>query len=227
MRIRTMVRAAVVTGVAAWIAGATLAQQDKHALAQAFPARLLVSPESCTTPEWPKEARRYEIEGVTLMHFHIGADGSIAGARVARTSSWKLLDDAAAQSLANCRFKPGLAAAERDKTYSVQFVWTLSGPPSVHPQLVPGSCEPSPRFSAFQVFNRNATGPDGVLLRFVVNGRGVPFGVKAEAYGKDEAAGLAAAEWVKTCTFAFDPAVQGEQTDTVFGRALMRANAAL
>ena len=214
---------AAVAGVAAWIASATLAQQGTHALAQAFPADLLVSPESCTTPEWPKEARRYEIEGVTLVHFRIAEDGGIDGAKVARTSSWKLLDEAALQSLVKCRFKAGLAEAERRKTFSVQFVWTLSGPASVRRQLVPESCGPSARFSKFQAYNRNSTGPDGVLLRFVVNPKGVPFGVKAEAFGKDEAAGLAAAEWVKTCSFAFDPAMQGEQTDTVYGRALMRA----
>ena len=213
---------AAVAGVAAWIASGTLAQQDKHALAQAFPANLLVSPESCTTPEWPKEARRYEIEGVTQVHFRIAEDGGIDRPTVAGTSSWKLLDDAALQSLVKCKFKPGLPEAERRKTFSVQFVWTLSGPTSARRQLVPESCERSARFSKFQAFNRNATGPDGVLLRFVVNPGGVPFGVKAEAYGKDEPAGLAAAEWIKTCSFAFNPVMQGEQTDTVYGRALMR-----
>ncbi len=222
MKIRTIVRMGAVLGAGCWIASATLAQQERS-LAQAFPAKLLVSPESCTTPEWPKEARRYEIDGVTMLHFHIAQDGSIEGARVARTSSWKLLDDAALLSLVKCKFKPGLSDAERRKTFSVQFVWTMTGPPSVRPQLVPDSCEPSARFSKFQIFNRNATGPDGVLVRFVVNARGVPFGVKAEAYGKDAAAGLAAADYVKTCTFAFDPALPGEQTDTVFGRVLVTA----
>ncbi len=68
--------------------------------------------------------------------------------------------------------------------------------------------------------NRNSTRSDGVLLRFLVNAKGEPFGVKAEAYGEYEAAGLAAAEYVKTCRFAIDPSLPGEKTDTVFGRAL-------
>ncbi|MFL6660397.1 MAG: energy transducer TonB [Massilia sp.] len=222
MRTRTIVRLSALAGLAAWIASTTMAQQGNRELAQAFPAKLLASPESCTTPEWPKEARRYEIEGVTVLHFQIAADGSVEGARVARTSSWKLLDDAALQSLVKCKFKPGLSEAERAKSFPVQFVWTMAGPSPARPQLIADSCGPSPRFSKFQAYNRNATGNDGVLLRFIVNARGQPFGVKAEAYGKDVELGEAAIAYVKGCTFALDPALSGETTDTVFGRALVK-----
>lgn len=220
MHTKTIVRVAAVAGLAAWIASNTMAQHGNRVLAKAFPAKLLVSPESCTAPEWPKEARRYEVEGITVLHFQIGEDGAIEGAKVGRTSSWKLLDEAALQSLVKCRFKPGMAEAEREKTYPVQFVWSFSGPPSVRPQLVPDSCAPSARFSKFQAFNRNATARDGVLLRFLVNAEGEPFGVKAEAYGNDAEAGLAAAEYVKTCKFAVNPEIPGEKTDTVYGRVL-------
>ncbi|MES2015875.1 MAG: energy transducer TonB [Pseudomonadota bacterium] len=219
MKARTIIRATALTAIAAWIASATLAQSDNRVLARAFPAKLLVSKASCTTPEWPMEARRYEIEGVTLLHFHIGDDGGIDGAKVAGTSSWKLLDEAALRSLVQCKFKPGLAA-ERDATYTIQFVWTLSGPPSARPQLVEDSCAPSARFSKFQPYNRNATARDGVLLRFLVNPKGEPIGVKAEADGAFQEAGAAAAEYVKRCRFALDPAMPGEKTDTVFGRVL-------
>ncbi len=219
-----LVRVAVVLGVATWIANATMAQQGNRVLARAFPAKLLVSAASCTTPEWPKEARRYEVEGVTVLHFQIAQDGRIEGAKVARTSSWKLLDDAALASLVKCSFKPNMDAAERDKIFPVQFVWTLSGPPSARPQLVEDSCAPSTRFSKFQPYNRNATGRDGVLLRFLVNARGEPFGVKAEAYGEHGEIGAAAADYVKSCKFAIDPAMPGEKTDTVYGRVLVRQN---
>jgi len=215
MKARTIIRLTAVTGIAAWIASATLAQSENRVLARAFPAKLLVSKASCTTPEWPLEARRYEIEGVTLLHFHIGADGGIDNAKVAGTSSWKLLDEAALRSLVQCKFKPGLGE-ERDATYTIQFVWTLDGPPSARPQLIEGSCAPSARFSKFQPYNRNATARDGVLLRFLVNPKGEPFGVKAEASGEHVAASAAAAEYVKTCRFAIDPTM----TDTVFGRVL-------
>lgn len=224
MNVRMIVRCAAVVGVAVWIASATMAQHSNRVLAHAFPSRLLASPETCTTPEWPGEARRYEVEGMTVLHFQIGEDGSVEGARVAKTSSWKLLDEAALQSLVKCRFRSGMAEAERGKTFPVQFVWSFAGPPSVRPQLVPGSCAASARYAKFQPYNRNATAHDGVLLRFLVNARGEPFGVKAEAYGEYVAAGQAAAEYVKTCRFAVDPETPGEKTDTVFGRVLVNAN---
>lgn len=222
MKTRNIVRLALAAGVAAWLASATMAQHGNRELAQAFPAKLLASPSSCTTPEWPTEARRYEIEGVTLVHFRIGDDGFVTDATVAASSSWKLLDDAALRSIVKCRFKPGLAE-EREKTFPIQFVWTLAGPPSVRPQLVAGSCAPSTRFSQFQPYNRNATASDGVLTRFLVNAKGEPFGIKAEAAGEHEAAGIAAANYLKTCRFAIDPAMPGEKTDTLYGRVLSLA----
>ena len=222
MNLRTMIRVVALAGVLAWIASASMAQQGTRVLAHAFPAKLLVSQLSCTTPEWPMEARRYETEGVTVLHFRIDADGNVDGAKVVGTSSWKLLDEAALHSLVQCKFKPRLQA-ERDTSYAIQFLWTLAGPPSVRPQLIDDSCASSARFSKFQAFNRNSTGRDGVLLRFLVNGAGEPFGVKAEAYGDNEEAGAAAAEYVKTCRFAVDPTMPGEKTDTVFGRVLAKA----
>ena len=212
---------AVVAGVAAWLANATMAQQGNRELADAFPAKLLASHSSCTTPQWPAEARRYEIEGVTLVHFRIGGDGAVLDAKVAGTSSWKLLDEAALRAIVKCKFKPNLTT-ERQKTFPVQFVWTLSGPPGARPQLVADSCAPSARFSKFQAYNRNATAGDGVLMRFLVNAKGEPFGIKAEAGGEHEAVAIAAADYLKTCRFAIAPEVPGEKTDTVYGRVLTR-----
>ncbi len=221
MKTRNIVRLAVVAGVAAWLANATMAQHGNRSLAQAFPAKLLASHSSCTTPEWPAEARRYEIEGVTLVHFQIGDDGFVSDAKVAGTSSWALLDEAALRSIVKCKFKPGLAEAG-EKTFPIQFVWTLSGPPSVRPQLVAGSCAPSARFSQFQPYNRNATASDGVLLRFLVNAQGEPVGIKGESSGEHEAAAVAAADYLKSCRFAIDPTMPGEKTDTAYGRVLAR-----
>ncbi len=191
-------------------------------LANAFPAGLLLSPASCTTPEWPREARRYEVDGITVLHFQIAADGSIEGARVAKSSSWQLLDEAALRSLVKCKFKPGLDEAERS-TYPIQFVWTLSGAAMLRPALVPDSCATSARFSGFEGFNRAPTGANGVLVRFLVDPEGAPFGVKAEAAGGDAVAVAAATEFIRSCKFAIDPALPGEQTDTVFGRVLVKA----
>jgi protein TonB len=211
---------AALAALAAWTLTARAPRSQNRVLANAFPAGLLVSAKSCTTPEWPREARRYEVDGITVMHFHIGADGSIADARVAKSSSWQLLDDAAMRSLVQCKFKPGLDEAERH-TYPIQFVWTLAGPAMIRPALVAGSCAPSARFSGFEAFNRSATSADGVLVRFLVDPAGVPFGIKAEG-ATDLAAG--AADFIRSCRFAVDASLPGDKTDTVFGRILVNAN---
>lgn len=192
--------------------------RSNRVLAHAFPAKLLASPASCTTPAWPKEARRYEVEGITLLHFHINDAGAIENVEVAQSSSWAMLDEAAKASLIKCHFKPGLDEAERNAIFPIQFVWTLAGPPSIRPQLVPDSCAPSRRFTGFEAFNRTPTGAGGVLVRFLVDAEGRPTGVKAE--GADAALAAAAADYLSTCTFAHDPSLPGEATDTAYGRVL-------
>jgi len=163
------------------------------------------------------------VEGISLLHFRIGADGQVVDAKVAGTSSWKLLDDAALRSLEKCRFKAGLDDAEQETVFSIQFVWTLSGPSSARPQLISGSCAPSRRFSGFEALNRTPGGKDGVLLRFLVNAQGEPYGVKPELAGVEAAAGEAAVAFISSCEFAFDPALDGEKTDTLFGRVITAA----
>lgn len=210
---------AALVALSAWTVMSRVPKAPNRVLANAFPAGLLVSPSSCTTPAWPQEARRYEVDGTTVVHFQIGADGNIEDARVARSSSWQLLDDAALRSLITCKFKPGLDQAMRN-TYPIQFVWTLSGPAMIRPALVPGSCAASPQFAGFEAFNRTPTGKEGVLVRFLVDQSGVPFGIKTELGGS---AGSAATAFISTCRFAIDPTLPGDKTDTVFGRALLKA----
>jgi protein TonB len=202
--------------LAAWTLTSRAPRSHNRVLANAFPAGLLVSAKSCTTPEWPREARRYEVDGITVVHFQIGADGNIENATVAKSSSWQLLDDAAMRSLVKCKFKPGLDEAERH-TYPIQFVWTLSGPAMIRPALVPGSCDTSGKFGGFEGFNRAPTGADGVLVRFLIDPAGAPFDVKAEGGG-----GAGAADFIRTCKFAVDASLPGDKTDTVFGRVTVR-----
>lgn len=210
---------AALAAVAAWTVMARVPKSPNRVLANAFPAGLLVSASTCTTPEWPREARRYEVDGTTVVHFQIGADGNIDDAKVVKSSSWSLLDDAAVRSLVTCKFKPGLDQAV-GMTYPIQFVWTLLGPAMIRPALVPGSCAVSPRFCAFEAFNRAPTGNDGVLVRFLVDQTGAPFGIKSELGGRNESASAA---FLSTCRFAIDPSLPGDKTDTVYGRVLIKA----
>lgn len=206
--------------LAAWTVTWRLPKTQNRVLANAFPAGLLVSPSSCTTPEWPREARRYEVDGTTVVHFQIGADGNIDNPQVIKSSSWKLLDDAALRSLDKCRFKPGSGEAGQS-TYPIQFVWTLLGPAMIRPALVPGSCAASKQFAGFESFNRAPSGASGVLVRFLVDAAGAAVGVKAEG---SAALSVAAAEFLQTCKFAVDTNLPGEKTDTVFGRVLAQTD---
>lgn len=221
MNKKNIAKVVCVVALAAWVGGKfTYTKSSNRVLADAFPSKLLASPASCTTPDWPKEARRYEVEGITLLHFRIGEDGNIEDAKVASGSSWKMLDDAALRSLVKCQFKPGLDEAERDMVFPIQFVWTLAGPPGNRPQMLPDSCPVSRQFSTFKPFDRKPTDKEGVLMRFLVNQYGEPFAIKAEAYGGDVAVADEAIKFVVGCKFAVDPALPGEKTDTVFGRVL-------
>jgi TonB family protein len=220
MNKKKIATATALAGLVLWTIVPSKVPRTNRVLANAFPAKLLASPSSCTTPEWPAEARRYEVEGITLLHFHINDDGEIEDARVAASSSWKMLDDAALASLVKCKFKADLDEAERDVTFPIQFVWTLAGPASSRPQLVPHSCAYSRRFGGFEEFNRTPTDDDGVLVRFLVNAEGSPVAVKSEL--ADTALAEAVADYLTSCRFATDPSLPGEKTDTVFGRVLRK-----
>lgn len=211
-----------VVALAVWALAPDTPRRSSTTLARAFPAGLLQSPASCTTPQWPDEARRYEVDGVTVLSFQIDTAGKIANPQVVRSSGWRLLDDAAVQSLVKCQFKAGLDEHIRTATYPIQFVWTLTGPAVVRPALVAGSCAPSATFAGFDSFNRSASGADGVLVRFLVNDAGTPYAVKAETATGDTRQARAAMDFIQTCKFAADPAVAGERTDTVYGRVLLK-----
>ena len=214
---------AALAGIALWIGNATLARQGQRELGNAFPKKLLVSPETCVTPRWPDEARRYEIEGISVLRFRIGKDGSVQNARVVSSSSWKVLDDAALASVVKCRFKPDLDEANGEDTFPIQFVWTMDGQPPMRPSVVDGSCAPSARFAGFKTFQRGQDAADGVLVRLLVNADGVPFAVKAELGSHKAELAAQALEYVQSCRFAIDPALKGERTDTTFGRVLFKA----
>ena len=211
---------AALAALALWVGNATVAEQGERELGDAFPKKLLVSPESCVTPAWPNEARRYEIEGISVLRFRIGKDGSVQDAKVATSSSWNILDAAALASLVKCRFKPDLDEAKAEATFPIQFVWTMDGEAPMRPSVVEGSCAPSAKFARFKTFQRGQDGADGVLVRLLVDPQGQPFGVKAELGPQQADLAAQAVQYVQSCKFAIDPALKGERTDTTFGRVL-------
>jgi TonB family protein len=173
----------------------------------------------CAGAEYPPEARRYELEGITTLRFHLAPDGRVAGARVEKSSGWALLDEAAIRTIQACSFTPEQAARAKGAALPVQYVWSLEGN-RVRPQLLPGSCPASGRFAAFQTYENAPSGPDGVKVRLLVDDAGEPRRVKPEGASLPRDTLDALVKYVESCRFGFDPSIKGERTDTVYGRVV-------
>ncbi|MES2317389.1 MAG: TonB family protein [Pseudomonadota bacterium] len=84
---------------------------------------------SCAKPVWPKAALRQEQHGTVTLEFQIAADGTVAVARLIKSSGFPLLDTAAREAIAKCRFKPAMAAGVAVQAWTrMQYVWALEGP---------------------------------------------------------------------------------------------------
>jgi TonB family protein len=84
---------------------------------------------SCAKPEWPKESLRHEEQGAVQLAFLIGTNGTVRDARVERSSGHPLLDQAAQEALARCKFKPAIENGQPTETWTkMQYVWRLEGP---------------------------------------------------------------------------------------------------
>jgi TonB family protein len=199
---------------AAGLPGACAAAQSAAA-SSATPAR-----KPCAGAEYPLEARRYELEGITTLRYRVAPDGHVADVQVAGSSGWKLLDDAAIRTIQACVFTPEQAARADGAALPVKYVWSLDGD-RIRPHLVPGSCVATGRFSAFLPYENAPSGPDGIKVRLLVDGLGQPRGVKPE--GANLAPELAAAlvKYVESCRFGFGPTIKGERTDTAYGRVVL------
>ena len=174
---------------------------------------------SCPKPDWPAEARRYELEGTTTLRVVVGDDGRPKSATVEKSSGWRLLDKASVEGLSRCVFpKP----ASDGEGKPAQFVWRLGGEPILHPSLVEGSCPASDRFQAFKSLDKSPSDANGILLRMLVKSDGGPWNVKAEGSGLPPEVLEAAAAYVQSCRFAADPDAKGRRTDTTYGKLLLK-----
>jgi TonB family protein len=175
----------------------------------------------CAGPEYPLEARRYELEGITTLRYRLAPDGRVRDAQVAGSSGWKLLDDASIRTIQACVFTPEQAVRANGAALPVKYVWSLEGD-RIRPHLLPGSCPATGRFAAFQSYENAPSGPDGVKVRLLVDGLGQPRGVKLEGASLAPATADALVRYVESCRFGFDPTIKGERTDTAYGRVVLR-----
>lgn len=175
---------------------------------------------TCAPQVWPREALRYEIEGVTQVNYKLSPDGRVLDPVVAKSSGWALLDNASLQAARTCTYTPEQAATAQDRVLPMQFVWVLEGQ-RVHPSLVPGSCVGTGVIDGFQPYDKRPTDATGVKVRFMVAPNGQPMLFKLEG-NPDAALAQEVVRHLITCRFAFDPQEKGEHTDTMTGRVLLR-----
>ncbi len=89
-------------------------------------AAVLDATHSCPQPEYPPIARRLEESGIVTLRFLIGVDGHVVSGRVAQSSGYKMLDDAALRALSTCRFNPGTVNGQPVQSWAnLKYVWKL------------------------------------------------------------------------------------------------------
>ncbi len=76
--------------------------------------------------DYPKASLMNEEQGTVSMSFLINVDGSVAEAKLEKTSGFKNLDKAAIKSISACKFKPGSKDGAPAQTWTkVDYAWKL------------------------------------------------------------------------------------------------------
>ena len=78
--------------------------------------------------DYPPISQRLGEQGVTMLAFHITADGSVTNITVANSSGSERLDNAAISCAANWHYKPAIEAGHPvEVPWKAQVVWNLKG----------------------------------------------------------------------------------------------------
>lgn len=212
---RKLLAVAAVAAVAAVFAAINFGSRAAQSGHARTPFEALVSPASCAQPQWPAEARRYEIEGATTIRFEIGVDGKVWHPIVIKSSGWRILDEAALNGIAQCVFQPDLEAAHKRTAFPLQYLWKLNGVAPVRARPAAGTC------GDFRADDARPSDKHGILVRFLVNAEGRATRIVAESNGQPQALLDRAAGYLQGCRFEYDPGRSGERTDTAFGRVTL------
>lgn len=87
-------------------------------------AQLIVN--TCAKPQYPQSDLQARHEGVVTVGFLVDATGRVQDSKVAQSSGFASLDEAARTSLANCSFQPALEHGKPVQQWTmVRYVWTL------------------------------------------------------------------------------------------------------
>lgn len=116
----------------ALIATPAVAQTDASApVAAADAASIKARAElnTCAKPAYPLQSLRDEQQGTVTLAFLIGVDGAVKASKIVKSSGFMLLDAAASEGIARCRFKPTHVNGKPEQSWvQMQYVWSLSDP---------------------------------------------------------------------------------------------------
>jgi protein TonB len=86
----------------------------------------VVDARNCSKPEYPAASLRAQEEGLVVLQFLIGADGSAIDSKVDRSSGFRRLDEAARRALALCKFKPGTEEGKPVQSWArIEYQWKI------------------------------------------------------------------------------------------------------
>ena len=81
---------------------------------------------NCPKPPYPRFSRLYGEEGVSELDLLIGEDGRVRESRIARSSGFFRLDQAALQAFSECEFEPErVNGVARQAWARLRYVWRL------------------------------------------------------------------------------------------------------
>ncbi|MDB5915995.1 MAG: peptidase [Massilia sp.] len=117
---------------AACIAGCAGTPAAQTPVADVPPAPVIAARadfKSCAKPHYPQESLRYGHQGTVTLGFKISEDGQVQDSNLKKSSGFPLLDEAAREAIAKCRFKPATQGGKPIPAWmSMQYVWTLTEP---------------------------------------------------------------------------------------------------
>jgi TonB family protein len=90
----------------------------------------------CTKPEYPRESLRRGETGISLVGFHVRADGTVGESTVFVSSGSSRLDQATVSALSACRFKPVQKdGAPVDAWIEISYIWSIDDDPDMRRPL--------------------------------------------------------------------------------------------
>jgi len=80
----------------------------------------------CAKPLWPKMSLRKNEQGTVTMELRVAPSGEVRESRVSKSSGFPLLDAAALQATAKCKFEPVQEGGKPVEAWiATEYVWSF------------------------------------------------------------------------------------------------------